>query len=81
MTAMARSNDGIRPDATELRLRFACGAVLGALAGIVTAWQLGFDSMHAAIITAAVASVIAGLLARHFGDSFWASVRWWLWPP
>jgi hypothetical protein len=70
---MALGNDGIRPDALELRIRFICGAIAGSLCG---AWWAGYRSSGWALALYAVVGVlIGGALARYFGDRFWASFR------
>jgi membrane associated rhomboid family serine protease len=70
---MALGNDGIRPDALELRIRFACGAIAGSLAG---AWWAGHRSSGGVLaLFVAVGGLIGGALARYFGDRFWASFR------
>jgi len=78
--AMALRNDGIRPDASELRIRFVCGAILGSFLGAGCAFQLGAGSptVHGLVFAVIVGGVIAGALARHFGDRFWFSLRRWL---
>ena len=77
---MPLANDGIRPDACELRLRFVCGAILGSLLGVTCAFQLGSSTVLELALAALVGGSIVGILARHFGDRFWSSLRWWLWP-
>ena len=72
-------NDGVPPTPFELRLRFACGAVFGAL---VTAWSL-FSIVGPSVLTAvagiAVGGLGGGLLARRHGDPFWFGLRRWFW--
>ncbi len=77
---MPLGNDGIRPDARELRLRFGCGAIFGSLVGATCAFQLGSSTVTGLVLAALIGGSIAGTLARHFGDRFWSSLRWWLWP-
>jgi hypothetical protein len=74
---MALGNDGIRPDAHELRIRFACGAGLGAFVGAGCAYRFGAGtpSVSALVFDIVVGGLVAGALARYFGDRFWASFR------
>ena len=78
---MPLGNDGIRPDATELRIRFACGATLGAIMGAGVALSQGTVSALMLGVAALAGGLVAGALARHFGNRFWVSLRNWLWPP
>lgn len=73
---MALANDGIRPDRQELRIRFFCGALLGPLVGFEWAFHLG--STAGVVTVTVLGSCIGGLLARHLGDRFWGSLRWWV---
>ncbi|MBF5046531.1 hypothetical protein FGE12_29210 [Aggregicoccus sp. 17bor-14] len=75
---MALRNDSVTPNAYELRVRFACGFVAGALGGVVGALQLETPSLGLVLLGALVQGLAAGLLARHYGDRFWASWRGWL---
>jgi hypothetical protein len=67
---------GRQPDAFEMNVRFACGALLGLFVGLgmcVSLWPL---STWGAWLLVAVSIVACGLGAARFGDSFWAQLRW-----
>jgi hypothetical protein len=71
---MALGNDGIKPDRLELRVRFVFGALLGCALGLGA--TRGTSSSKVAMLAMVCGGLIAGLLARQFGDRFWAS-HWW----
>lgn len=75
---MALANDGVRPNGFELRMRFGFGFALGTILG-VTGWVrfMGLHSWVSVVLAALGAGLFAGTLARHYGDRFWASLRWW----
>ena len=74
---MALGNDGIRPDALELRIRFACGAILGSLVGAGWAYRSGAGAPSGGLLLCevGVGAVLVGALARYFGDRFWFALR------
>jgi len=74
---MALSNDGIRPSRLELRLRFACGAVVGAALGALASLNMGAASATGFLIPLLTGSLLLGGLARRYGDRFWSSLHWW----
>jgi hypothetical protein len=76
---MAFGNDyGVRPDATELRVRFVCGALVGSLLG--AAWSFRVNTpWQAAVLLTLAGGLGSGLMARYFGDRFWSSL-WSRWP-
>jgi hypothetical protein len=73
--AMALGNDGFRPDAAELWVRFACGALGGAflVAGIY--WSRSSSSVGL-LLCILGGGLAGGLLARYFGDRFWSWLTW-----
>jgi hypothetical protein len=74
---MALGNDGVEPGRYELRLRFGCGFVLGATVG-ASNWVSFMDfSWLSTVLAALGGGLVGGTLARHCGDRFWASLRWW----
>ena len=75
---MPLGNDGIPPNRLELGLRFGCGALLGLLVGGGSLLNVGVTSPGLLAAAAGVGALGAGLLARHFGDRFWSSLRQWL---
>jgi len=74
---VALPNDGVPPDRFELRVRFVCGALLGAFLGL----QLDPATPAMLAVSVGAGALVGGLLARHFGDRFWErflrSLRWW----
>lgn len=70
---MALGNDGIRPDALELRIRFICGAIVGSIAG--ARWAGIRSSGVALALWVVVGGLTGGALARNFGDRFWMAFR------
>jgi hypothetical protein len=77
---MALGNDGIRPDALELRIRFLCGALFGAFVAGAAVFESGVFSGVALATSAVSGALVGGVLARHYGDAFWRSLRrggWW----
>ncbi len=76
---MALGNEGLRPDKSELRLRFGCGALLGALlgAGLVFRYSRARGPPVAAALPILGGGVLLGALARHYGDRFWYARRSW----
>ena len=75
---MALANDGIQPNSFELRMRFGFGFVLGVVLGVTGALEHWGPHAWLSVVLAALGSgLVTGTLARHYGDRFWASVRWW----
>ena len=68
---MALSNDSIPPSTYELRVRFACGFVVGVILGLRTALWHGDPSPMAMLLSALGGGLGVGVLARHYGDRFW----------
>ncbi len=66
-------------DPVTFAVRFACGAVLGALVG-AGAWVQSFPdaSLPTALLIVSGASVGCGLLAAKLGDRFWTDVVRWM---
>jgi len=67
---------GRKPDAFEMKLRFACGALLGLLVGLgicVRVWPLGAVGVT---LLVGGAMVICAVCAARFGDRFWAQLHW-----
>jgi hypothetical protein len=75
---VALANDGIPPNKFELRMRFGFGFVLGVVLG-VTGWlqSMGPHSWLSVVLAALGSGLVSGTLARHYGDRYWTSVRWW----
>jgi hypothetical protein len=71
---MALGNDGIQPDAGELRIRFVCGAILGAFLVAVPAFRVGTSGVAFALY-AVLGGFAGGTLARYFGDRVWFALR------
>jgi hypothetical protein len=71
---MALGNDGIRPDASELRIRFVCGAIVGAFLAGGTVFRMGTSGAAFALV-AILGGSVGGALARRFGDRFWFALR------
>lgn len=74
---MALGNDGIRPDALELRIRFVCGALVGAFLTAGTASINGSRSDLSLAFQAVAGGLVCGVLARQYGDRFWRGLRGW----
>ena len=74
---MADARDGVPLDAREWRLRLGCGFTLGAAVG-ASGWVglMGF-SWLSTVLAALGGGLIGATLTRHYGDRFWASLRWW----
>jgi hypothetical protein len=66
------------PDRVEMRIRFGCGFIFGAIAAaiigmrVITGWSIEFG------LGVALVASLTGLLARRHGDDFWKSLFWWL---
>jgi hypothetical protein len=71
---MPLRNDGIRPDTAELRIRFACGAIVGAFLAAGPAFRTGTCG-GAFALYAVLGGLVGGTLARNFGDRFWLALR------
>ncbi|MDM0021631.1 hypothetical protein [Variovorax saccharolyticus] len=67
---------GRKPDAFEMKVRFACGALLGLVVGLGMCVGLSPLSTLGACVLVGIAMVACGVSAAHFGDSFWANLRW-----
>jgi ABC-type enterobactin transport system permease subunit len=74
---MALDNDGIQPDTFELRVRFIFGFVVGAAVGAASLLQFSGATLGSVVLTALVGGLVAGVLARYYGDRFWSALRWW----
>jgi hypothetical protein len=78
---MALGNDGIRSDATELRIRFICGAIAGVISGAAFAVESQASALRF-VVWVGICGSVTGLLARQYGDRFWLWVRrWCAWGP
>lgn len=76
---MALGNDGIRPSSYELWVRTGCGFLFGALVeGLSLMRWFPPDSAAEAALALLAGGVLCALLARHYGDRFWSSLKWWL---
>ena len=73
-------NDGIAPDRLELRVRFACGALFGALTVGGTLLEVQVPSRAALALGTGAGALVFGLLARQFGNRFWLGLRRWFLP-
>jgi hypothetical protein len=71
---MALGNDGARPDASELRIRFVCGAIVGAFLVGGMVFRTGTSGAAFALF-AVLGGLVGGALALHFGDRFWFALR------
>jgi len=70
------------PGASEKRLRFGCGFVMGLALGAGTALHLAISNGYYGAAIWLVCGLVCGVLAMHFGDRFWHSLsgfmnRWW----
>lgn len=65
-----------KPDAFELKVRFACGALFGLAVGLGICVSLSPLSALGACILVGVVVLVCGICAARFGDSFWANLRW-----
>jgi hypothetical protein len=74
---MADARDGVRLDDREWRLRLGFGFTVGAAVGAATWVSLAEFSWLSMGLAALGGGIVGGTLARHFGDRFWASLRWW----
>ena len=79
--SVSKMPSDIEPDALEIRIRYAGGALLGLVIGgyfCVCLWPLERIACFAIVC---VAIVVFAFLARHYGDNFWIgfleSIRWW----
>jgi hypothetical protein len=64
-----------KPDAFEMKVRLACGALLGLVVGMgmcVSLWSL--STLGACMLTGFAMAACAACAAR-FGDSFWSHLR------
>lgn len=71
----------LEPDSLEIRVRYACGALLGLLiGGYLCVWLWPLERITCFVLVC-VAIVAFALLARHYGNnfriSFLKSIRWW----
>jgi hypothetical protein len=71
----------IEPDSLEIRIRYACGVLLGLVIGsYLCVWLWPLDRITCFVMLC-VATAAFALLARCYGDNFWISflksVRWW----
>lgn len=64
---------------TEKRVRFGCGFVFGLLLGGLSAATKFYDDGNTIIAVALVVAVLVGLAAAHLGESFWRTVKHWVW--
>lgn len=67
---------GRRPDAFEMKVRFACGALLGLAIGLGMCVSLSPLGALGACILVGLVVVACGICAARFGDNFWANLRW-----
>lgn len=67
---------GRTPDAFELKVRFAFGALLGLAVGLGSCVGLSPLSPLGACLLVGIAVAACGAGAAYFGDSFWANLRW-----
>jgi hypothetical protein len=67
---------GRKPDAFELKIRFACGALLGIVVGLGMCARLWPLSTFEACVLVVLAVAACGFCAARFGDRFWANLRW-----
>lgn len=67
---------GRKADAFELKIRFACGALLGLVVGLGMCVRLWPLSIFGACVLVALAVAACGFCAARFGDRFWANLRW-----
>ena len=67
---------GRKPDAFEMKARFACGALLGLAVGLGMCVSLSPLSTPGACILVDVAVTACGVCAVRLGDRFWATLRW-----
>lgn len=67
---------GRKPDAFEMKVRFACGALLGLAVGLGLCVNLSPLSALATCILVGAAVLACGICAARFGDNFWANLRW-----
>lgn len=58
--------------------RFVCGAILGALIGVVLVLVCGIASFIGTAFAFVVPMVGFGLMALYLGDRFWRQVLEWL---
>ena len=67
------ANDGIRPDSTEQKIRFAVGAAAGGFSGFFFSAEWGFMSGALTLGVIAGSALIGGVLAWWYGDRYWTS--------
>jgi len=78
---MPVANDGVEPTRGELRTRFGCGALVGAVAAVAILLSVSQPSWLSCAGVGLLGGLVAGFLAYHFGDRFWLALRNWLpWP-
>lgn len=67
---------GRKADAFELKIRFACGALLGLVVGLGTCARLWPLGTFGTCVLVALTVAACGFCAARFGDRFWAHLRW-----
>jgi chromosome segregation ATPase len=65
------ANDGIRPDDTEQKIRFAVGAVAGGFFGFYFAARLGLVSGVLTLGVIVGSALVGGVLSWWYGDRYW----------
>ena len=67
----------LRPDPTEKKIRFGCGASLGLVIGVGAALTL--HGSTAIVLMILIPIILFGVLATKYGDRFWCWIKDWLW--
>lgn len=67
------------PNKTEKGIRFGCGFILGLILGGLGAAKMFYDSGNTIVAVTLFVALFLGLAATHFGDSFWQSLKHWVW--
>ncbi len=67
------------PDAQEKTIRFGCGFVFGVVLVVGSSVTWSLVSHYYYLAAAVIVGVLFGLLALHYGDTFWERLSHWLW--
>ena len=67
------------PDTLEKIIRFICGVIFGLLISVnLVGYIIVFESTYISVLIIFAVSFVCGFLAMKKGDSFWESIKNWL---